>query len=1371
MIKQVSISISSPAEILNESSGEVVKAETINYRTYRPEPDGLFCERIFGPTKNYECYCGKYKNKRYKGVFCNNCGVKITNKNSRRKRLGHITLASPLIHIWFFRCFPSKLSTLLKLQAEDVEKIIYSEKYILLDKGDFEKQLFFIKTFELISFRLYKKIKKLIKRKKPINKPIIKTGAQAFEQILNKINLQILEKDLSEENKILKSNFKKDYLNYRLKTIRELIEGKETYKNIVLKIIPVIPPEIRPLVQLENGKYATSDLNEFYRKLIIRNNRLKKFQNIRVPQIIIRNERRLLQESVDSLFDNSKKIIPITSENNRIIKSLSDCLKGKLGRFRFNLLGKRVDYSARSVIISGPKLKLYECGLPRKMLIELFRPYILNKILENGKTINLKEAKKIIRKKKKIIWKLLNHLIYKYPILLNRAPTLHKLGIQCFYPKITEEQAIELHPLVCAGFNADFDGDQMAVHIPLSKEAILEAKCLMLPTHNILNPANGNPILVPSQDMLLGLYYLSKEMKTKEHQLRKFSNTKEVQIAYNNNIIDINTKILVRMKNKLVETTTGKVLFNLLIPKGIGYYNKILTKTSLSKIIKTIFFKTNSYQTLKFLDNIKELGFQTSFKAGFSFNLEDLTIPDIKNNLLEKALKKKKEINIKNNNEDNEIKYHTTIKFWSKINKKLTNQIITYLKKSQQGLNPIYMMLNSGARSSIEQIRQIAGMRGLMAKPQKNIESKNIIENPIYSNFLEGLSNYEYFISTHGARKGLADTALKTADAGYLTRRLVDVAQGLVIIEKDCKTLGGIYITPLIIKNKVIESIDERVLGRISLQNIYDKNSKRIILKKDELIDETRAKLIKASNLKKLKVRSPITCKTKQGICSKCYGRNLSTGKIVQKGEAVGILAAQAIGEPGTQLTLRTFHIGGTASQVAESNKLFSNYNGRIKYHHIKAIKKKTYSIVISKQAKLKIYILNSKIILNINIPYGSKIFIKNNQHLKKGDLIYKCDHHSYPIISERKSKVILKNFHEYRNFRKQRKTGTSSLKEVKIVTNNIHDYCIPYICLIIKEKQKIKLKKYPFPTDSQILVKNLEQTKEGQIIAKIPRRFLNSTDITGGLPKVSELLETRKPFNSAIISEVKGRVKYGKITSNKQEVFIKNKQGKNTRYNINIEKKILVNENENIKAGNKLSEGELAINEILTIKGIYAVQKYLINEIQEVYRLEGVKIDDKHFEIIIRQMLKKVKIINSGDTKFVAGNIVDKELLYSENKKIRTFKIITGTAKPTLGLLVGEQITKKKLKRIKNKEAIKTREPRPAIVLPIVLGITKSALQNSSFLSAASFQETTKILSEAALRKQKDNLKGLKENVILGNKIPSGTGFKKPGVQITTYK
>ncbi|MGX6961078.1 MAG: DNA-directed RNA polymerase subunit beta' [Candidatus Karelsulcia muelleri] len=1362
MIKQVSISISSPEEILNESSGEVVKAETINYRTSRPEPDGLFCERIFGPTKNYECYCGKYKNKRYKGIVCNTCGVKITNQNARRKRFGHITLASPIIHIWFFRCFPKKLATLLKLQAEDVEQIIYYEKYILLDKGDFEKQLFFIKNFELISLRLDKKINQLIKRKQPRNKPILKTGAKAFETIFNQLNIQILEKDLSEEKQILKSNFKKDSINYRLKTIREIIEGKETYKNIVLKIIPVIPPEIRPLVQLDNGKYATSDLNELYRKIILRNNRLKQLKKIRVPQIIIRNERRLLQESVDSLFDNSKKIIPIKSENNRVIKSLADGLKGKLGRFRFNLLGKRVDYSARSVIISGPKLKLYECGLPRKMLIELFRPYILNQILANGKTITLKEAKKIISKNKNLIWKLLNNLIYKYPILLNRAPTLHKLGIQCFYPKITEEKAIELHPLVCAGFNADFDGDQMAVHIPLSKEAILEAKCLMLPTQNLLNPANGNPILVPSQDMLLGLYYLSKEMKNKEHQIIKFSNTKEVQIASNNKIIDLNTKILVMMNKQLVSTTAGKVLFNLLIPKEVGYYNKILTKTSLSKIIKTIFLKTNSYKTIKFLDNIKEIGFETSFKAGLSLNLEDLTIPDIKNKILEKALKQNQQINLQNQNEDNEIKYHTKIKFWSKINNKLTNKIITYLKKSQKGFNPIYMMLNSGARSSIEQIRQISGMRGLMAKPQKNIESKNIIENPIYSNFLEGLSNYEYFISTHGARKGLADTALKTADAGYLTRRLVDVAQDVVITETDCKTLLGIYVTQLIIKNQLIESIEERVLGRISLQNIYDKNIKIIIIKKYELIDETRAKLIKESNIKQIKVRSPITCQAKKGICIKCYGINLSTGRIAQKGDAVGILAAQSIGEPGTQLTLRTFHIGGTAGNVAESKKLFSNYNGKIKYQNIKSIKTKNYKIVISKKANLKIYLFNSKRILNLKIPYGSKIFLTNNQTLKKGDLIYKWDHHYYPIISEIKSKVILKNFYKYVNFIKPKFLTRQTGKEVKIVKNNLHNYRIPYICLIIKEKQKIKLKKYPFPTGSQILVNNLEETKAGQLIAKIPRIFLNSTDITGGLPRVSELLETRKPLNSAIISEVKGRVKYGRIKIKKQEIFLQTKKGIKTRYNINIEKQILVNENDNIKAGNKLSEGEIAINEILTIKGIYALQKYLINEIQEVYRLEGVKIDDKHFEIIIRQMLKQVKIINSGDTNLLEGNIVDQEILYSENKPIRTFKIITFNANPKLGLLVGDKITKTKLKRIKNKEELQTREPRPAIGLPILLGITKSALQKQSFLSAASFQETTKILSESALRRQKDNLKGLKENVILGNKIPAGTGLNR---------
>ncbi|MGX7592707.1 DNA-directed RNA polymerase subunit beta' [Candidatus Karelsulcia muelleri] len=1357
MIKQVSISISSPEEIWHESSGEVVKAETINYRTYRPEPDGLFCERIFGTTKNYECYCGKYKKKRYKGIVCNTCGVKITTPNARRKRLGHITLASPLIHIWFFRCFPSKLATLLQLQAEDVEQIIYAEKYILLDKGDFENQLFFIKNLELISLRLYKKINKLIKRTKPINKPIITTGAKAFELMFNKLNIHILDKDLREEQQIFPSNFQKDSLNYRLKTIREILDGKETYKNIVLKLIPVIPPEIRPLVQLDTGKYATSDLNELYRKLIIRNNRLKKFTQIRVPQIIIRNERRLLQESVDSLFDNSKKIIPITSENNRVIKSLSDGLKGKLGIFRFNLLGKRVDYSARSVIISGPKLKLYECGLPRQMLIELFRPYILNKILAHGQTINLKEAQKIISNNKKIIWKLLNHLIYKYPILLNRAPTLHKLGIQCFYPKITEEKAIELHPLVCAGFNADFDGDQMAVHIPLSKEAILEAKCLMLPTQNILNPANGNPILVPSQDMLLGLYYLSKEIKNKEHPRRTFSNTKEVQIAYNNNIIDINHHILVRMKQQLVSTTAGKVLFNLLIPKAVGYYNKLLTKSSLSKLIKEIYVKTNSYQTIKFLDNIKDIGFDISFKAGLSLNLDDLTIPYIKKQILEQALKTNQQINRNNKTEDNELKYQTNIKFWSQINNQLTHHLITYLKTSKNGFNPIYMMLNSGARSSIEQIRQISGMRGLMAKPKNKIDSKHIIEKPIFSNFIEGLSNYEYFISTHGARKGLADTALKTADAGYLTRRLVDVAQDVVITETDCKTLLGIYVTQLIINNQLIESLEERVLGRISLQNIYDKNRQRLLITQDELIDEQRAHLIKESNIKQIQVRSPITCQAKQGICIKCYGINLSTGLRAQKGDAVGILAAQSIGEPGTQLTLRTFHIGGTAGNVAESKNFLSNYNGTIKYQHIKAITTKTYQRVISHQATLKLYLLNSKIRLKIKIPYGSQLFITNNQTLKKGDLIYKWDPHYYPIISELNAKVIWNNLDQDVTLRQQQiQTG----QEVKRVPNKIHNSRIPYLGLIIKDNNQITCKKYTLPTGSQILVNNLEETKAGQLIAKIPRRCFNSTDITGGLPRVSELLETIKPLHSALISEVKGRVKYGRIKRNKQALLIQTHQGRPQRYHLNIDQQILVNENEPIKAGNKLSEGERALNEMLTIQGIYAFHKYLINEIQAVYRLEGVKIADKHFEIIIRQMLKKVQIIHSGDTNLLAGNIVDKDILDSENKQLSTFKIITFNAKPKLGLLVGDKINNNNLKRRTNNEELKTREPRPAIGRPILLGITKSALQNKSFLSAASFQETTKILSESALRRQTDPLKGIKENVLLGNPIPAGTGF-----------
>ncbi|UOQ38165.1 DNA-directed RNA polymerase subunit beta' [Candidatus Karelsulcia muelleri] len=1366
MIKKVSIAIASPEEILKESYGEVVKAETINYRTYRPEPDGLFCERIFGPTKNYECYCGKYKKKRYKGVVCNTCGVKITNNKVRRERLGHISLVSPIIHIWFFRCFP-KLANLLNWQTDEVEKVIYSEKYVLLDKGDLEDQLFFIKNFDFIGYRIYNKIRKIIKKKKPNQTPIIKTGAQAFEKIFKIINIKQLKIDLNEENKILRSTFKKKNIKYQLKTLSDFIKGKKSYKNIILKIIPVIPPDIRPLVQLDNGKFATSDLNELYRRLIIRNNRLKKFLTIRVPQIIIRNERRLLQESVDSLFDNSKKIIPLKTENNRVIKSLSDTLKGKLGRFRFNLLGKRVDYSGRSVIISGPKLKLYECGLPREMLIELFRPYLLKTIIEigkkNGENKNLKEAQEIIIKNKIQTYKLLNKLIYKYPILLNRAPTLHKLGIQAFYPKINNVKAIELHPLVCAGFNADFDGDQMAVHIPLSKKAILEAKILLFPSHNILNPANGNAILVPSQDMLLGLYYLTNEVKKKNRNIILFSSSKEVQIAYNNNIVDIHSKILLRLKKKIISTTVGRVLFNLLLPKKVGYYNKIITKTSLSKIIKKILLKTNNYETIKFLDKIKEIGFGISFKAGISFNLEDLIIPDIKKNILKKAIKKNKIIN--NKSEDNNIRYKKNINFWSLINNKITKEIINYLKNSQNGLNPIYMMLNSGARSSIEQIRQITGMRGLMAKPQKNIdEGKNIIENPIYSNFLEGLSNFEYFISTHGARKGLADTALKTADAGYLTRRLVDVAQNVIIKEDDCKTLLGIYVTPLIINNKIVVKLEKRCLGRISLQNIYDKKKRKYILKKDELINEKIAKLIKKSNLHKIKVRSPLTCQAKNGICRKCYGINLSTGSLVQKGVAVGILAAQSIGEPGTQLTLRTFHIGGIAgnesesNKITESNKILSNYDGKIKYRNIKYIKKKNYKIVVSKDAKIIISNFNGDQIIRINIPYGCKLFLKDKQNIKKYDIIYKWNPDYYPIISEKNCKVILKNFYKEINYIKTTKqTG----KEEIIIKRNIHNNLIPSMILINKKNKKLKLKKYLFPTCSKILVQNLNRVKQGKLIAKIPRKFYKSTDITGGLPRVSELLETRKPFNSSFISEIGGLIHFGRIKRKKQDIFIIYKKGRKKKYKINIEKKILVNENDKVKAGTQLSEGEIAINEILTIKGIQALQKYLINEIQEIYILEGVKIADKHFEIIIRQMLKKVKIIKSGDTDLLVGDIIDKEILEKENNKIKNYNIIISNGK-SKKYLIGEKIENKTLKKRKYKQYLKTRETFPAIGQTILQGITKSALQNQSFLSAASFQETTKILSESALKRQKDYLTGVKENVILGNKIPVGTGYKE---------
>ncbi|MGX7592296.1 DNA-directed RNA polymerase subunit beta' [Candidatus Karelsulcia muelleri] len=1356
MIKKVSIAIASPEEILKDSFGEVINAETINYRSYKPEPDGLFCERIFGPTKNYECYCGQYNNKRYKGVVCSKCGVKITTNKARRNRLGHISLISPIIHIWFFRCFPNKIANILNWQPEEVEKVIYLEKYILLDKGDLEDQLFFMNIFDFLGPRIYHQIKRIIKKQNPKNPPIIKTGAEAFEQIFKILNIKLLERDLKEEKKILKSSLKKKYFKDQIKTLNDFIKGKDSYKNIILKIIPVIPPENRPLVQLDNGKFATSDLNELYRRLIIRNNRLKKFLTIQVPQIIIRNEKRLLQESVDSLFDNSKKIIPLKSENNRVIKSLADSLKGKIGRFRFNLLGKRVDYSGRSVIISGPNLKLYECGLPRKMLIELFRPHILKQILDNGEKkgekINLKEAQDFIVKNKQQTYYILNKLISNYPILLNRAPTLHKLGIQAFYPKINEGKAIEIHPLVCAGFNADFDGDQMAVHIPLSNKAILEAKFLLFTSKNILNPANGDVILVPSQDMLLGLYYLTNEVKkNKGKNIIFFSNPKEVQIAYNNNIIDIHTNIFIRNnKNKIIYTTVGRVLFNLLIPKKIGYYNNIITKKSLSNLIKRIYLKTNNYETIKFLDKIKELGFEISFQAGLSFNLEDLIIPDIKKKILKKACKKNKIINKKNNNAN--IRYKKNLKFWTRINNKITNEIISYLKNSQNGLNPIYMMLNSGARSSIEQIRQIAGMRGLMAKPQKNIEEeKNIIENPIYSNFLEGLSNLEYFISTHGARKGLADTALKTADAGYLTRRLVDVAQNVIIKEKDCKTLLGIYVSPLIINNRIVEPLYKRCIGRICLQNIYDKKTRKYLVKTDELIDEDVSKLIKTSNIKTIKVRSPLTCQAKKGICIKCYGINLSNKKLVKKGEAVGILAAQSIGEPGTQLTLRTFHIGGTAGEIGESDKILSNYDGKIIYRNIKYVNKKNYKVVISKNAKIIIYKIHGNQRLPINIPYGSKLFIKNNKSIKTNDLLYKWDPDYYPIISEKKCKVILKNFSKDRNYFKE--TNHKGKEEI-IIKKNIHNNLIPCMILINKEK-KIYIKKYLFPTISKILVNNLDIIKAGKLIAKIPRKFYKSTDITGGLPRVSELLENRKPLNSSIVSEIGGKVHLGKIKKRNQEIFIKYKKDKQKRYKINIEKKILVNEKDKIKAGTQLSEGEIAINDILKINGIHALQKYLINEIQEIYRLEGVKINDKHFEIIIRQMLKKVKVIKSGDTNLLVGEIIDKEILEKENKKIKKYKIINSHGNK---FLIGEKIDCKKLNRMKKK--IKTRETFAAIGRPILQGITKSALQNQSFLSAASFQETTKILSESALKRQQDDLTGLKENVILGNKIPAGTGY-----------
>ena len=1402
---KISIGLASPETILASSRGEVLKPETINYRTHKPERDGLFCERIFGPVKDYECACGKYKRIRYKGIVCDRCGVEVTEKKVRRDRVGHINLVVPVAHIWYFRSLPNKIGYLLGLPTKKLDMIIYYERYVVVQPGlavDAEgnplNKMDFLTEEEYLNIMETLPTENQFLEDSDPNKFIAKMGAECLIELLSRIDLDELSYELRHKANNETSKQRKTEALKRLQVVESLRESNLNKENrpewMILKAIPVIPPELRPLVPLDGGRFATSDLNDLYRRVIIRNNRLKRLVEIKAPEVILRNEKRMLQESVDSLFDNTKKSSAVKTEANRPLKSLSDSLKGKQGRFRQNLLGKRVDYSARSVIVGGPTLKLYECGIPKDMAAELYKPFIVKKLIERGIVKTVKSAKKIIDKREPLVWDILENVLKGHPVLLNRAPTLHRLGIQAFQPILIEGKAIQVHPLVCTAFNADFDGDQMAVHLPLGPEAILESQLLMLASHNILNPANGSPITVPSQDMVLGLYYMTKEKKSTKTEKVKgeglvFYSSEEVNIAYNENKVDLNASIKVKvndldenneLKTKLIETTVGRVLFNEVVPEKAGFINQVLNKKSLRGIIGDILKMTSVPETAEFLDKIKDMGFTFAFKGGLSFSLGDIIIPEEKVSMIDSANKDVDSI-IANYNMGlitNNERYNQVIDVWTSSNAALTELAMKRIREDQQGFNSVYMMLDSGARGSKEQIRQLTGMRGLMAKPKKaSAGGGEIIENPILSNFKEGLSILEYFISTHGARKGLADTALKTADAGYLTRRLVDVAQDVIVNIDDCSTLRGVTVEALKKNEEVVETLGERILGRVSLHDIYNPLNQEIVITAGEEITEDIVKIIETLPIDNVEVRSPLTCEAKKGICAKCYGRNLATGKMVQIGEAVGVIAAQSIGEPGTQLTLRTFHVGGIAGNISEENKLVSKFDGITEIDDLKTVKTKDnegndVDLVLSRTCEIKVLDADSGIVLSSNvIPYGSSIFVKNNKKIKKDDVICSWDPYNGVIISEFGGKVEYENIEQGITYQVEIDEQTGFKQ--KVISETRNKKLIP--TLLINDSKGKNVRTYNLPVGAQIIVDDGEKVEQGKILVKIPRKSAKSGDITGGLPRVTELFEARNPSNPAIVSEIDGVVSFGKIKRGNREIIIESKTGEIKKYLVKLSNQILVQENDFVKAGMSLSDGAMTPNDILNIKGPSAVQQYLVNEVQEVYRLQGVKINDKHFEVLIRQMMQKVQIQDSGDTTFLENQIVHKNEFIHENDQLYGQKVIESVG-DSQNLKEGQIVSARELRdensilKREDKELVVARDAVNATGFPILQGITRASLQTKSFISAASFQETTKVLNEAAVNGKVDSLEGLKENVIVGHKIPAGTGNREYDDVIVGY-
>jgi len=1397
---KITIGLASPEEILENSYGEVTKPETINYRTYKPERDGLFCERIFGPTKDYECACGKYKRIRYKGIVCDRCGVEVTEKKVRRERSGHIELVVPVAHIWYFRSLPNKIGYLLGMPTKKLDSVIYYERYVVIQPGVLEgrkdaegEELNGSHKFDLLTEEEYINIldnmvdpnNEYLENDDP-NKFIAKMGAEAIYDLLVNIDLDALSYELRDRANNDSSQQRKTEALKRLQVVEAFRSSKDINHPewMIMKILPVIPPELRPLVPLDGGRFATSDLNDLYRRVIIRNNRLKRLVEIKAPEVILRNEKRMLQEAVDSLFDNSRKSSAVKSESNRPLKSLSDSLKGKQGRFRQNLLGKRVDYSARSVIVVGPELKMGECGLPKLMAAELYKPFIIRKLIERGIVKTVKSAKKIVDRREPVIWDILENVMKGHPVLLNRAPTLHRLGIQAFQPKLIEGKAIQLHPLACTAFNADFDGDQMAVHLPLSNEAILEAQILMLQSHNILNPANGAPITVPSQDMVLGLYYITKIRPGAKGEGLTFYGPEEAIIAHNEGKCDMHAQVKVLVNDivngehvkHMVETSVGRVIVNEIVPDEVGYFNDIISKKTLRGIIADVIKNVGMARACEFLDGIKNLGYRMAYLAGLSFNLDDIIIPKEKADIVERGNKEVRTITDNYNMgfiTDNE-RYNQVIDTWTHVNNDLANVLMKQMTEADQGFNAVYMMLDSGARGSKDQIKQLSGMRGLMAKPQKaGAEGQQIIENPILSNFKEGMSVLEYFIASHGARKGLADTAMKTADAGYLTRRLVDVSHDVIITEEDCGTLRGLVCSALKNGDEVISTLYERILGRVSVHDIIHPTTGELIVAAGEEITEDKAQIIEDSPIETVEIRSVLTCESKKGVCMKCYGRNLATSRMVQMGEAVGVIAAQAIGEPGTQLTLRTFHAGGVAGNAAANASIVAKNDSRIEFDELRTVPYDEVQpdesvvkceMVVSRLAEIRFIDNNTGITLStLNVPYGSSLYFKNGANVKKGDRIAKWDPFNAVIVSEYAGKLKFNAVVEGKTYRAETDEATGLTE--KIITDS-KDHTLVPSCDVIGEDGEV-IGTYNFPVGGHVVVEDGDVVKTGQTIVKIPRAVGGAGDITGGLPRVTELFEARNPSNPAVVSEIDGEVTMGKVKRGNREIIVTSRTGEQRKYLVSLSKQILVQEHDAVRAGTPLSDGVITPGDILAIKGPTAVQEYIVNEVQDVYRLQGVKINDKHFEIIVRQMMRKVQINDPGDTTFLEQELVDKLDFAEENDRIWGKKVVVD-AGDSENLHAGQIVTARKLRdensslKRRDLKLVQVRDAVPATSTQILQGITRAALQTKSFMSAASFQETTKVLNEAAIRGKVDRLEGMKENVICGHLIPAGTGLRQ---------